>query len=871
MEVQEAASRLLACPRLSREREAERQRAIQRPLTVAWKEKVEDGQVFISISSDDEEDNEEDEEPVNPPIQQQFQAIPGVKTEFQCSDREVVTIESDSDEVDDEIEAEEEEEKPIRVRRKLEVLEPQEEEDDADYEEDVKMKDTIAAENPIGEEQQQVGVRKRRLGEEDTAFLLFYGERESPSANILRLIIDLIECGVGSSDLFLSRFIKYMLWCKLNMAVEAGLASERLVQSEWTKIVFSLALELPTYTTIVKHPMDLGTIKRNLTAGEYLELEDFVADVRLVCGLYNPVVGAYRSGGDTKPEHDGLSVKNTEVYVCPLCRCRRKRATPPPESPMRKILHIGQDKHAQNNSCLNIPSCELSIFIQDFLRRGLENIGEREAAQTLYVRALSFPGERMTVPEGVVNVFNENSQVLARMRPGVDTSPQRVPSHISYLSRGLYLFQKHEGMEVCLFTIYAQEFGDDCELEANRRAVYVAYLDSVRYLKPASARTAAYHLIMLAYFDYSVNPDELVWPANQVPPIFDGDIIPSELERILGRIVSRNEKQERASRNKKLAVARAKNGKVARMGGKFSVGNVVLRIKEEASTAEPPAAAQVNVKLRELFNKLQFAIQRLKNDLLVVELEVEGEEESKGDESSIMELTLEAVAKDSFRRDFFLRCFSEREAQTLELRFSFLHRVRQYKRLVGRRDLLPRAAKDIATSYLQHVEFTDQLLLPPSAEPLRNRVLNAVTLGHCPLDLFCGMETIVRDHMTRDAFPHFLRSTEYLELCDALRARRDLPLAEVLVDSRRTQFLMRFLSEEFPGEEGNLRFWVHVQTRFLSLIQTTLFSVALFEEVQRHVRHVFNKFLVTSSDEKGDDASSAATQVPEDGLRMFVF
>ncbi|KUF92356.1 Phosphopantothenate--cysteine ligase 2 [Phytophthora nicotianae] len=56
-----------------------------------------------------------------------------------------------------------------------------------------------------------------------------------------------------------------------------------------------------------------------------------------------------------------------------------------------------------------------------------------------------------------------------------------------------------------------------------------------------------------------------------------------------------------------------------------------------------------------------------------------------------MDLTLDAVAKDAFRRDFFLRCFTEREAQALELRFAFLHRVRQYKRLVGRRDLLPRA------------------------------------------------------------------------------------------------------------------------------------------------------------------------------------
>lgn len=43
-----------------------------------------------------------------------------------------------------------------------------------------------------------------------------------------------------------------------------------------------VALKLPTYTSIVKHPMDVGTIKRNIAAGGYLELDDFVSDVRLV-------------------------------------------------------------------------------------------------------------------------------------------------------------------------------------------------------------------------------------------------------------------------------------------------------------------------------------------------------------------------------------------------------------------------------------------------------------------------------------------------------------------------------------------------------------------------------------------------------------
>ncbi|ETM43250.1 hypothetical protein L914_11259 [Phytophthora nicotianae] len=1140
MEVHEAASRLLACPRLSREREAERQRAIQQPLAVNWREKIEaNGQVYISISSDDEDDEEDERE---------FEQIPpvsDVKTEFEP---EIVTIDSSS----------EEEEEPVRVKRKVDELseleiDDEEKEEEKEEEQPVvivpqkkkKHQRQVATKKNVFWEQHHVaGVRKRRLGEEDAAFLLFYGDRESPSANILRLIIELISTDIGESDEFLSRYVKYLLWCKLSSAVEAGLASERIVQSEWTKIVFScpvpahrrrsgpmprpdllprpititvrplqfarkrpqrrslcvlagnnaevatkqepvspratpeeravalanrlagkgaqskpkspkkstktnqtksprgevrkrplaathsdampssngyaqlagfsprkqrrrngevglptvtprqvvraksstgqsisqklmeplpydcrtlgdnrslplgwhppgqeqgrpaavdpvevnpmlqmtadeiaqhiasvrregrftsfekvtdillklmsdprnrhgvfntpvdpVALELPTYTTIVQHPMDLGTIKRNLAAGEYLELEDFVADVRLVfenamlfnpeshyihvdagillnrfnesvkaeqnrqakrqrmqhvclvcrgntcivcnqqclditpphlqcsagcsseirkgsiyfitedgtrvwcqkcktrlardrnstdrapdddtdalldslikkkceggvepwvkcgecdrwlhqvCGLYNPVIGTYEAQKVPNTGPDGLSIE-TNPYVCPLCRCRRKRATPPPESPMRKILNADPDEHVQNTSCLNIPSCELSIFIQNFLRRGLNDIGEHEAAQTLYVRALSFPGEHLTVPEGVVRAFDENAQLLAQMRPGFDTNSQRIPARISYLSRGLYLFQKHEGMEVCLFTIYAQEFGDDCELEANRRAVYIAYLDSVRYLKPTSARTAAYHLILLAYFDYvrrhgfsrvhiwscppqkrisyvfwcrpsfqktpsaehlrrwynnlltkakeygivkdwttlydryfsdsvcgstanvdatpsssfvsvkeengvgvstrgttvlSVNPDELVWPAHQLPPIFDGDIIPSELERILGRIISRNEKQKRASENKKLAT-RGKNSSVARAGGKLSFGGVITRIKEEVTTNSPqpaPPSMQVDVKVREVFSKCQFAVQRLKNDLLVVDLEVVDDENSE--------------------------------------------------------------------------------------------------------------------------------------------------------------------------------------------------------------------------------------------------
>lgn len=47
---------------------------------------------------------------------------------------------------------------------------------------------------------------------------------------------------------------------------------------------------LTDYPSIVKHPMDLGTIKFNLESNKYATLDEAAADVRLVwsnCMLYN--------------------------------------------------------------------------------------------------------------------------------------------------------------------------------------------------------------------------------------------------------------------------------------------------------------------------------------------------------------------------------------------------------------------------------------------------------------------------------------------------------------------------------------------------------------------------------------------------------
>lgn len=51
-----------------------------------------------------------------------------------------------------------------------------------------------------------------------------------------------------------------------------------------------VALGIPTYFDIVKHPMDLFTIKKKLDAGEYENADEFEADVRLIvsnCFTFN--------------------------------------------------------------------------------------------------------------------------------------------------------------------------------------------------------------------------------------------------------------------------------------------------------------------------------------------------------------------------------------------------------------------------------------------------------------------------------------------------------------------------------------------------------------------------------------------------------
>lgn len=136
----------------------------------------------------------------------------------------------------------------------------------------------------------------------------------------------------------------------------------------------------------------------------------------------------------------------------------------------------------------SLPRTKLSDFLEKIVGDRLIEMGFENVMETVTIRLTSNTSQLLEVPKHIIlNLMTTDGNSL--------------PNFLPYNQKCILMFQSINGIDVCLFCLYVQEFDEKCP-SPNKSVVYISYLDSVDYFRPMKARTIVYHEILIGYLKW---------------------------------------------------------------------------------------------------------------------------------------------------------------------------------------------------------------------------------------------------------------------------------------------------------------------------------------------------------------------------------
>ncbi|CAJ1929075.1 unnamed protein product [Cylindrotheca closterium] len=186
--------------------------------------------------------------------------------------------------------------------------------------------------------------------------------------------------------------------------------------------------------------------------------------IHQICGLFN-----------SRQKHQ------TE-YSCPRCLLEKRQNGKSATFPLRPP------------GAADLPRTNLSEYLEEDVTRRIE-----EKKQEIMGNDQSIHDSGPIVIRQVTSMDRKHEvQEIMKRRYKHKNYPDEFP----FRSKCILVFQEIDGVDVLLFALYLDEYGEDSPAP-NKRCVHISYLDSAHFMRPRRLRTFVYHEIIISYLDYA--------------------------------------------------------------------------------------------------------------------------------------------------------------------------------------------------------------------------------------------------------------------------------------------------------------------------------------------------------------------------------